>query len=62
MAGYEVVCVSRQQRDPYQSHDAWKWVEQVQIDRVKADQTNAFGEEIRKLNHDIVIDMICFTL
>jgi nucleoside-diphosphate-sugar epimerase len=62
MARKELVCASRQQRHPHPSHDAWKRVEQVQIDRVTADQTNAFGEEIRKLNPDIVIDMICFTL
>lgn len=62
MAGYEVICVSRQQREPYQRHDVWKRVQQVQLDRAQAEQDQLFGEQIRKLNPDIVIDMICFTL
>lgn len=59
-AGYEVVCVSRQQRQPYQSHAAWKSVQQVSVDRTTAEQSGNFGEQIRALKPDIVIDMICF--
>jgi len=60
-AGYEVVNVSRQQRDPYQAHGAWRQVQQVVIDRTAAEQAGNFGAQIRALQPDIVIDMICFT-
>ena len=32
--GYEVIAVSRGQRDPYQPHGAWQAVQQVTIDRM----------------------------
>jgi nucleoside-diphosphate-sugar epimerase len=60
-AGYEVFCVSRQQRQPYQPHGAWRAVHQVQIDRASAEQRGDFGAQICALQPDIVIDMICFT-
>lgn len=59
--GYEVVSVSRQQREPYQSHAAWGSVKQIEIDRVEAEKRADFGEQILALAPDIVIDMICFT-
>lgn len=61
LAGHEVVSVSRRNREPYQPHTAWKSVKQIVIDRVEAEKTNSFGNEILKLAPDIVIDMICFT-
>lgn len=60
-AGYEVINVSRQQREAYQPHGAWRQVQQVQIDRTAAEATNTFGDQILALAPDIVIDMICFT-
>jgi nucleoside-diphosphate-sugar epimerase len=60
-AGYEVSCVSRQQRQPYQAHGAWQAVQHVQIDRTAAEQSGEFGAQIRALDPAIVIDMICFT-
>lgn len=60
-AGYQVVNVSRSQRDPYQPHGAWQRVEQVTIDRAAAEAANTFGEQIAALQPDVVIDMICFT-
>ena len=60
-AGYEVISVSRQQRLPYQSHSAWDSVKQVNIDRTAAEEAGNFGEQIRELAPDAVIDMICFT-
>jgi len=60
-AGHEVICVSRQLREAYQSHPAWQAVTQVQIDRSLAEEKNLFGEQIRELKPDVVIDMICFT-
>ena len=61
MAGHEVISVSRQKREPYSPHPAWKSVEQIAIDRIEADKKNAFGEKILDLAPDVVIDMICFT-
>ena len=59
-AGYEVISISRHQREPYQPHTAWQSVRQVAIDRVEAEKNNHFGEQIRELAPDVVIDMICF--
>ena len=58
--GYEVVSISRQQREPYQPNAAWQQVEKVEIDRVEAERQGNFGERILELAPDIVIDMICF--
>ena len=60
-AGHELICVSRGQRKAYQAHTAWTLVKQVEIDRVKAEDKNQFGDQIRDLAPDAVIDMICFT-
>lgn len=60
-AGHQVIAVSRQQSAPYQPHAAWGVVQQVAIDRVEAEAKNEFGERIRALAPDAVIDMICFT-
>lgn len=59
-AGHEVVSVSRQQRAAYQPHAAWQSVQQVVIDRLEAEKTNEFGQQIADLAPDVVIDMICF--
>src|SRR5262245_48847552 len=48
-AGFEVICVSRQQRQPYQAHGAWHAVRHVEIDRTAAEQSGAFGAQIRAL-------------
>jgi nucleoside-diphosphate-sugar epimerase len=61
-AGFEVVNVSRGARMPYQPHAAWKDVRAVELDRDTEERDGSFGEAIRKLKPDIVIDMICFTL
>ena len=60
--GFEVVVISRQEREPYQPHGAWAQVEQIQIDRTAAEADGSFGQAIRDLDPDVVIDMICFTL
>ncbi len=62
MAGHEVICISRQQHKPYLIHKAWKSVKQIAIDRIKADKKHLFGQLIKDLSPDVVIDMICFTL
>jgi nucleoside-diphosphate-sugar epimerase len=60
-AGYEVISVSRQQRAPYRRHAAWKAVQQITMDRASAEQAGSFGNQIRALAPDVVIDLICFT-
>ena len=61
-AGYEVINVSRSQREPYQSHGAWRTVQQVKVNREEEDAQGVFGPRLRDLEPDIVIDMICFSL
>lgn len=60
--GHEVISVSRGQQLPYQTHAAWKKVQQVTIDRTSAEQEGSFGRQIRALHADVVVDLICFTL
>jgi nucleoside-diphosphate-sugar epimerase len=59
--GADVVMVSRQQRESYQPHNAWKKVKHVLLDREGLEQAGEFGKEIKALEPDIVIDLICFT-
>lgn len=59
--GYEVVSISRQQRTPYSKHTAWKKVRQVSLDRTHAEQSGDFGEQIKALEPDVVIDLVCYT-
>ncbi len=61
-AGHEVIHISRGQRQPYQPHAAWKWVRQVVADREAEDRSGVFGQRVRDLQPDVVIDMICFSV
>jgi nucleoside-diphosphate-sugar epimerase len=61
-AGHEVICISRNRREPYQPHGTWTQVQIVEIDRDQADQLGTFGQQIAALAPDVAIDMICFTL
>src|SRR6476646_4192158 len=61
-AGFEVVNVSRGQREAYTSNAAWRNVQTLVLDRDIEEQEGTFGDRIRALKPDIVIDMICFTL
>jgi nucleoside-diphosphate-sugar epimerase len=61
-AGFEVVNVSRGQREPYTPNAAWKDVKTVTLDREAEEKAGTFGTKIRALKPDIVLDMICFTL
>ena len=45
-AGYEVVSISRGQREPYQVHPAWDEVEQVALDRDTEEAEATFGERV----------------
>ncbi len=60
-AGYEVISVTRRQQTPYRSDDAWQSVRSLKIDRTAAEQDGTFGQQIRELAADVVIDLICFT-
>jgi nucleoside-diphosphate-sugar epimerase len=61
-AGHEVVNVSRAEREPYQSHSAWRAIQQVSADRAAEDAAGVFGQRILELKPDVVIDLICFAL
>lgn len=61
-AGHNVICVSRQQGNPYMANESWKLVKHVNIDRLKSERNGDFGTQIASLDGDIVIDLICFTL
>jgi nucleoside-diphosphate-sugar epimerase len=61
-AGHEVMCVSRGKQKPYHPHAAWTAVKDVLLDRQAEEAQGAFGQRIRDLKPDVVIDMICFTL
>jgi len=60
--GHEVINISRAQREPYQVHPFWRSVQHVVADRNAEDAQGVFGERVRDLKPDIVIDMISFTL
>lgn len=62
MAGHEVVNVSRRKATPYQPHAAWTQVQNVTLDRASEEIAGVFGQRVRDLQPDVVIDMICFTL
>jgi nucleoside-diphosphate-sugar epimerase len=59
-AGHQVVNLSRGQRQPYQSHGAWKQVVMVESDREADEAAGLFGAKVAGLNPDAVIDLICF--
>jgi len=56
-AGWEVIALSRGEREPYQPAPEWRAVERVTIDRDAED----FDDRVGALRADAVIDMICFT-
>jgi nucleoside-diphosphate-sugar epimerase len=60
-AGWEVVALSRGEREPYQPAPEWRAVERVAVDRDAEDAAGTFGARIAALGADAVIDMICFT-
>ena len=60
--GHEVVNVSRGKASPYREHAAWKYIEQVAVDRKAEEAQGKFGARIANLNSDVVVDMISFEL
>ncbi|RJT06167.1 NAD(P)-dependent oxidoreductase [Halococcus sp. IIIV-5B] len=61
-AGHDVVSVTRGESEPYRSPGSWAQVEHVSIDREAAEAEGTFGDRIRELRPDVVIDLICFEL
>ncbi len=61
-SGHEIVCVTRQQRQPYQQDPGWAQVQMISLDRDALQTAGSFGRAIADLHPDIVIDLICFTL
>lgn len=61
-AGCEVVCVSRDQRQPYVEHEAWQMVEFAKLDRTAEEAQGTFGSKIAALEPEVVIDLTCYTL
>jgi nucleoside-diphosphate-sugar epimerase len=61
LAGHEVVVLSRGRREPYRSSGAWRRVEVVTVDRDAEEAAGTFGQRVRDLRADVVIDLICFT-
>ncbi len=59
-AGHEVINISRGQRGPYTPNAAWKSVRQIAADRDAEEAQDAFGQRVRDLKPDVVIDLICF--
>ncbi len=59
-AGHEVICISRQQRQPYAQAAAWHSVRRVELDRSAAEAEGTFGASIRAFQADVVIDLICY--
>jgi len=59
--GHDVICVSRNNRKPYNECSLWEQVQKITIDRTAAEREGIFGVQIKGLKADIVIDLICFT-
>ena len=61
-AGFEVINISRGQREPYSPHATWKSVRTITLDRDAEEKSGEFGRKVLALKPDIVIDKICFKL
>jgi nucleoside-diphosphate-sugar epimerase len=60
--GHKVINISRGQRQPYLPNSAWDKVKHIAADREQEDAAGTFGQRVRDLQPDVVIDLICFTL
>jgi nucleoside-diphosphate-sugar epimerase len=59
-AGHDVICVSRGERRPYRTHEAWTQIVPVSLDRAVEESNGTFGERIAELQADTVIDLTCY--
>lgn len=60
-AGWEVVALSRGEREPYRPAPEWRAVQRVEVDREAEEAAGSFGARIAAFDADAVVDMICFT-
>jgi nucleoside-diphosphate-sugar epimerase len=60
-AGWEVVALSRGEREPYRPAPEWRGVRRVQVDRDAEEAAGSFGARIAAFDADAVVDMISFT-
>jgi nucleoside-diphosphate-sugar epimerase len=61
-AGHEVINISRGTRKAYADAPEWQHVRQVVADRQQEDREGTFGDRVARLQADVVVDLICFTL
>ncbi|MDN5766543.1 MAG: NAD(P)-dependent oxidoreductase [Humibacillus sp.] len=61
-AGHDVVNISRGQRSSYLDDPDSGQVQHVVADRVEEDLAGHFATRVAKLQADVVIDLVCFTL
>src|SRR4051812_27687475 len=59
--GHEVINVTRGESQPYVANAAWNSVQSIKADRAVEDAAGTFGQRIRDLKSDVVVDLICFT-
>jgi nucleoside-diphosphate-sugar epimerase len=59
-AGHDVTVLTRGKADPYRPHAAWRAITRVVADRDAEDRAGTFGDRVRDLEPDVVIDLICF--
>jgi nucleoside-diphosphate-sugar epimerase len=61
-AGADVTVLTRGQASPYRSDGTWSKVTTVVADRTEEEAAGTFGQRVRDLEPDVVIDLICFTV
>lgn len=59
-SGHDVTVLTRGKADPYRPHAAWRQVRRVVADREAEDRAGTFGDRVRGLDPDVVVDLICF--
>jgi nucleoside-diphosphate-sugar epimerase len=60
--GHTVICVCRNQSQPYQASGLWKQVQLAVMDRHAEEAAGTFGSRVAELEPDAVIDLTCYTL
>jgi nucleoside-diphosphate-sugar epimerase len=60
--GCSVICICRGEKTPYRNSPAWSQISYVYCDRDTEESAGSFGERIRSLSPDAVIDLTCYTL
>jgi nucleoside-diphosphate-sugar epimerase len=59
-AGYDVTCICRNLRIPYREHQSWSSIQYLCLDRIAEEEARTFGERIRRLEAEVVIDLTCY--